>query len=453
MPHRVPSTPLARLRGCRRAGTLLLAVLLGVSCGGAGEPPRPRNVLLISIDTLRADHLGCYGYPRPISPNLDRLALEGVLFEEARSPTAWTLQGHASMLSGTSPARNVTQEGSLRVREDVPLVAELLQERGFQTGAVVNASLLKERFGFARGMDEFRFIRNVKGAADRHREAVRELVDTFDAERPWFLFVHYMSVHSPYSSAPEDAFRLVRPYEGELTRGDNRVQMLEIDEGKRTIDAADARFLIDLYDGAIATTDRRLDELFADLALLGLDDTVVVLTSDHGEEFLDHGHVLHTRTLYEEVLRIPLIVAGPGIPRGRVVGAPVSLVDVVPTVFDLLGLPALPGLDGRSLAPLWESDAALPDPTVELATFQLRTGSSKWGILRGRAKLVVDLETGESSFFDLSLDPQERTDLYPHPRAETLEKRLRSLGPPRYAVELDVDEEARERLRALGYIK
>ncbi|MGH0028849.1 MAG: sulfatase [Myxococcota bacterium] len=442
----------------RRARILLLGVALAVpvGCGpSAGSPATPRNVVLISIDTLRADHLGAYGHERATSPNLDGFAGRGVLFENVSSTAPWTLPAHASMLTGLLPANHGVRTHVHRLPDDVPALAQTLSDRGFDTAAFVNAYFMEERFGLDRGFDLYRSFpedQSRSGATLRVLEAAeRWLAARGDA--PFLLLVHLFDVHSSYRSLPA--------YEALFTEGEHRYTgdtfeiMLGMN-GDVPLGADDADRLARLYDASIRQLDDQLKSFLDALAYHGPDaDTLVVVTSDHGEEFLEHGSMVHGHTHYEEVLRVPLLMAGPGLPAGRRVSAPASLVDLVPTLLDLLGVDDAPPGDGRSLRGSWEQRGGGP-PRVLLAEGGPMEENALMSVRHGDLKLIVDRRNGERRLFDLARDPGEKDDLASRRPEDVAALASRLAGYVRTAREPVVleapGEEAEERLRALGYL-
>ena len=458
----------ASLAGCRSGDPDPASAPTATAAAAARTVERP-NVVLISVDTLRADHLGAYGYARPTSPNLDALARRGTTFERATSPSSWTLPAHASLLSGLSPYRHGAISGQSRIRDDVPLLAELLGPHGYHTVAFVNAPFVSRRFGFARGFDRFdqRFEQRRRDVAER-QEAILGAVATL--EPPFFLFLHYMDVHTPYRPPAEFNLFAKDRRSNEVLRDLGVKSVLDLQhaarEGPLAISAEDRDRLIDLYDGEIRALDahlgellRRLDERFP--------DTVVVLTSDHGEEFLEHGGFGHGDTLYEEVLHVPLIVAGPGVAADARVPAVVSLVDVAPTLLARVGAPVPAGLDGRSLlaelgtgtgangASAAADGAATADDARALA---LHTAShdgtlSLRGVRAGDRKLLRDDRKGTVALYDLASDPREQRSRAPSASDAGLEQALAKLGvaaPGSTAPEPDA--KTVESLKALGYL-
>jgi len=419
-------------------------------CGCGGGAPEKPNVVLISIDTLRADHLGCYGDPRGTSPNIDRLASEGVLFENGFSPTAWTLPGHASMFSGLTPRRHGATRVKAAIREDVPLLAEILAQNGYATAAVVNAPFMQAKFGFSRGFDTFTYVPKLEVA--EHQQAVLNTVRR-GGEKPFFYFFHYMSVHDPY--APEESFnRFVGTYELPIEVTGQRMLQLwrALDAGERSLNEDEVRFLDDLYTGGVLSVDARIGEILDLLESLQSDgDTVVIFTSDHGEEFMEHGSLVHTKTLYDEVLRVPLIMRGPGIPRGERVRSMAALIDIVPTVLGLLDIVSPPDLDGIDLATYWNDDTN-PERLLEIETNWITGARGKRGIRTPTRKLIVSLETGAKEYYDLLGDPEETDNLYPHPGAEELGRAMEEQSEATAGGEVVLDSTDIEALEALGYL-
>lgn len=449
------------------ASALLLAFGASFLAGcGRDEPPaadaRP-NVVLISIDTLRADHLGAYGYERPTSPNLDRLAAEGVLFENAVAPSPWTLPSHASMLTGLVPARHGVLDADRVLPGSIPTLAETLREAGVRTAAFVNVTYLGPRNGLSRGFEDFRHFDEMRMelSGPPAIAAIRTWLDAH-GERPFFLFFHSFDVHSDYRPGPEQRELFVRPYAGPMDG--TTAQIRRIREGEYTPTPEDIAHLRDLYDGAIRLFDERLGELFAELDRRGLTErTWIVVTSDHGEEFFEHGGVLHGRTLYEEVIRVPLIVRGPGAEAGRRVEALAQLVDVPNTILALFGAPPLDPTDGIDLGPFLRAGAPPPDGAADRAAL---LEAAPWKLWRGaqthlvgartqRLKAIHDLGGGATQLFDLARDPAERSDVAAAQPEALLP--LRALID-RYAAlargeagAVALTPEQVEQLRALGY--
>lgn len=445
----------------RRAA--VLALILGAVAAGVWllqrSPERPRNLLLISIDTLRQDRVGAYGYDRPTTPTLDALAARGLVFDEATAPSPWTLPSHVSLLTGLSPQSHGVTDRVRGIGPGADTMAAWLQDHGYDTAAVVNSVLLGPKRGFARGFGSFDLVvrpHPEPAAAEVHRRAIRWL--DRERDRPFFLFVHHYDVHSDY--APAETYRelLVGPYEGRVNGTTEQLKAARL--GKLALTPADARHLSELYDAEVRQIDDELGRFLGALAERGhLADTAVVVTSDHGEEFLEHGGVLHGATLHGELVRVPLILAGPGIPAGRRVAEPVSLTDVFPTLMGLLGVEAPPYVEGVDL---W-SNGSLRSPGDRPLFFGTDwwlgrpNGAWKRAVQQGGWKLHYAHPDGALELYDLASDPDERRNLAARDPARV--DALRALLAPQLGPASDsgapaeASSEETEQLRALGYLE
>lgn len=446
-----------------RAIRLLLTVAAFTT--GCGEAPQPRNLLLISIDTLRPDHLGCYGYPRPTSPFLDQLASQGALFENAHATSPWTLPSHISLFTGLYPSQHGVMFEDLALPADLPTLAEALRARDFATAGIASAIFLGPRFGLSRGFDHYVVIpTRAKGDVSATSLATTDRVSAGGLEwlaaqrgRPFFLFLHYFDVHSDYRPEPRFAALFDRPYQGSAD-GTSR-QLRAFLRREIAFNADDLAHLVDLYDAEIRQVDQALEALFDELRERGdLAQTIVVVTSDHGEEFFDHGGVFHGRTQYQEMLRVPLIFVGPGIPHGLRIDQPVSLIDLAPTLLTLLGAPVPPSVSGRDLAPLWKARGdRWPERNLFAEANIIKEGADpKRAILRGRWKLVLH-GSGEYELFDLVEDPSERVNraaAEPKLTAGLSSQLTVGLGKVRQATALPkLGPAMHKQLEALGYVR
>jgi arylsulfatase A-like enzyme len=434
------------------------AAALGLAACG---PAPARNLILVSIDTLRADKLGAYGYERASSPALDTLAREGVLVETAVSPSPWTLPAHVSMLTGLYPSRHGVNSVVLGLPEEVATLAERLSQQGFRTAGIVNSRYLDRRYGLQRGFDEYAYVREAVDRVEPSEVADRALawLDADRAER-FFLFLHFYDVHSDYRSLEPYEREFLRSYNGWID-GTTR-QLLLFRRGPFPLQAPDRRSLEDRYVAGVRQMDDGLARLLDRLEERGLhENTLLVVSSDHGEELLEHGGVLHSRTQFDEVLRVPLVLRGPGVPAGVRVAGPASLVDLVPTVLSLLGVAAAPDLDGLDLSALWARGAsgALPDRAVfGEADRTNREHDMTRSVRRGGYKLILEPSTGLTALFNLEADPRESWDVqYREPaRAASLRAALDAFmqrEPVGEPVPLpDLTAEELEALRELGYL-
>ncbi len=328
------------------AASLSLCVLSPLSCSkplDRGTPDKEvRNVILVSIDTLRADHLGCYGYGRNTSPFIDEMASRGAIFLNAFSSSSWTVPAHATMFTGLDPLVHgaLRYPHATRLPNAYSTLAEILSAQGFRTAAFTGGGYVSPAFGLTQGFQVF----STRG---RHFEA--NLPDALQWVRlnrneRFFLFLHGYNVHKPYKPPP--------PYNtlfSEGYKGGYDTENFQPDKPRPS--AEDLRFVISQYDGEIRYADDQLRHFFGELEITGaLADTVVIVTSDHGDEFYEHGGVDHIHTLYDELLRVPLVVAGPGIRATRFKGQ-VGLIDLVPTVLGLLRLDSKEPVQGSDLSP------------------------------------------------------------------------------------------------------
>jgi arylsulfatase A-like enzyme len=421
------------------------------------EGAAPARIVLVSIDTLRADHLGCYGYDRETSPVLDALAAQGVLFEDVTSPSPWTLPAHASLLTGLYPSRHGLKSHEVYLPSSVPTLASLLSRHGFVTAAVVNSHNLGPRFGLDRGFQEFLYVEEVAGQREPSTRVTDQALSWLQryAGRKLFLFVHYYDVHSDYCSRPEYEQPFRRPYAG---RADGTTaQLMDHREGKVALDERDAPHLVDLYDAGIRQMDAELSRLLA--ALPAGNPTWLAVTSDHGEEFFERGGVLHGRTQFQEVARVPLLVRGPGVPARTRVAAPVSLLDVMPTLLAASAVPLPESIDGADLAPHWRAGEERPRDRHLFgeADHNNQEHDVTRAVRHGRHKLLFNRLTRETALFDLVSDPGERTDLDDKEPAVVAELRAhldRFLQiRPEATSPVTLTPEERERLRSLGYVR
>ncbi len=446
---------------------LLLALVLPLWAGSCSnsDPGRssPPNLVLIVVDTLRADHLSSYGHTRETSPALDAIAREGVRFEACRSTSSWTMPSVASLITGLPPSTHGAENFQRLLPQEATTLAEVLGGAGYRTAGVVSHTLVGERYGYDQGYGHFsedealgsRHI-STPGVTERSAEWLRA---NAGVEKPFFLFAHYFDPHSDYLPhkdfdwAPEQGLGRVRPGMAFETL------RMHIDE----LNDEELDYLTSVYDEEIRLTDRGIGELMELLEEMGVaDNTLVVITADHGEEFLDHGWWGHVVALYDEVVRVPLVLRGPGVQPGLVVDQAVSNLSLMPTLLELLDLKPPVGMPAPSLAPLLRGDDFDPGPSFFEVEVDLRKGARGarlQGVVRGNQKLIRDSKTGVLQLFDLSQDPLEKTDLsqiQPESVAELLSLLDDYLSHSKAArlevqdMELSGDE--RSELEDLGYI-
>jgi arylsulfatase A-like enzyme len=434
-----------------RLGLALAAVLLA---GCAPRPPAPRrpDIVLVSVDTLRADRLGCYGNPRPVSPAIDRFGAGAVRFETALAHASSTLSSHASMLTSLPPtAHGASFALRRRLPEPAVTIAEVLRDAGYRTVAITASGQLAPAFGLGQGFEVYRarVEKHEPGAFwPRVGAGLSQLAEP--DPRPVFLFLHTYETHHPYT--PEHALldELDPGYAGALGHRIPVELLQKVNAGEVALDAADRRRVERAYEAEIRSVDRAFGRLIEGLAAAGrLDDAVVVLTSDHGEEFGEHGRLgWHSHTLYDELLRVPLLLKLPrGEGVGRIVAAPVRLIDLAPTLLEAAGVPAPPQFAGRSLLPFARGGDPRELPAV--ASLDEERGTSHairwqgWKLYDGR-------------LFDLARDPGETVDRGAGEagRRAELERLLAAVLADRAAggPSAELDAAAEQELRALGYL-
>lgn len=380
------------------------------------------NIVLISIDSLRADHVGCYGYERATTPAMDKVASQGVRFANAIATSSWTLPTHLTMFTGRYQIAHGVMHESYTLSEDVPTLGEVLKAAGYATAGFVSAPYLAADYGYSRGMDVYRDLSSEYGHRREARSAIvsQELTELATdwleehKDERFFLFLHNFDAHYDYTPpAPYDT--MFDPhYDGEMDGN----HFIERDDVHARMDSRDLEHILALYDGEIRYVDDHIAILLEKLRKLGLDDdTIVLIVSDHGDEFFEHGNKGHHRTLYDEVLRIPMIVRLPDRAyAGTAVEEQVTLVDLMPTILDVAGVQAPSGMQGLSLTPLMagrrSGRSAIYSAFLDKRGFNLqtarRTNESKviqhFNRITHPRKAPVEL-------YDLVSDPEEQSDL------------------------------------------
>ena len=351
----------------------IIVILFVIAISGCNAPPgppqEPKNLVILSIDTLRADHLGLYGYPHPTSPNLDRFARESVVFEQAITVHVATAPAHATILTGLWPGGHGIRRNGMTLNPDVPTLARILGEEGRATGAFVSGWTLQRHTGLDRGFeiydDDLGPPRNGarRDGAATTTAAVKWLRTQVAADRNFFLFVHLFEPHWPYDPPARDALRFL-PNQHELTTLTKATHLNRLITVNR-LTKFEQREYIARYDGEIVVADRLLNRLLDALESLGVaHNTVVIVLSDHGETLFERKWTMdHGCRPYEEQIHVPMVLHIPGEnASGHRVSDQVSLLDVVPTVLDVFDLAPQEGVQGRSLLPL-ARDEVTTDPS------------------------------------------------------------------------------------------
>jgi arylsulfatase A-like enzyme len=462
--------PLGNRPAVRIAVVSLLAVAPWFACSLPTEEKRNPvdTVVLVSIDSLRADHLGIYGYGPPASPTIDRLAAEGTVFDRAYSTTSWTLPAHASLFTGLDDYTHGAIDSRKKLAASFETLAEALRREGVRTTGFFTGPYLHPSFGMGQGFDEYvdctsygwsglqpgERIPHERSHRDVTNPLLLEGVDAWLGERQQharnLIFIHMWDVHADYL-APDSYVTLFDPdYDGS-----DRGRKFEDPKGTRTtISVEELRRLIAHYDAEIRYTDDTLRDLLDRFRRHGLlDRAAVIVLADHGEEFFDHGRVGHRRTLFEEVLRVPLILHVPGLrAEASRVEDVVSLIDVYPTVCELLDVDCRYSGPGVSLLPYVSGrrpENARGDALAELTTRFF--GVDQTALVRAEGKLIRSNTTGDLRYFDLRDVPIESKGVVVDP-----DRASDGAGPAASALresEADVDPATREHLRALGYVE
>lgn len=449
---------------------------------GEVEAAKPRpHVILISVDTLRADHLGCYGYARDTSPNIDRLAEKSIRFENAYAQASWTLPSHMSIMTSQYPHVHGVEQQGQALPESATTLAETLSDAGYRTAAMISWVFVGEKYGFAQGFDQFtelvpppELVDSGTSAAFKAEQVTDHAIEWLSGghDKPFFLFLHYFDPHINYD-APEPYTTMFDPdYDGPA-KGDFdwiTPYIKGLHHNPRRVGMRDLKHLKALYDGEIRYTDAHLGRLFDALdQSVGLDNCLIVLTSDHGEELDEHGSLEgHQWTLYDEVVHVPLIVHPPGgFDGGAVVKTPAESIDIATTILGWLKIPLPPSFQGDDFSRL------LSDPAMQTAAGfaygEISRFNRKQYVRGGGFKLIHTDDIGLNGrgvpvnpgfeMFNTRNDPQELRNIFDPkwPLAQRLVRELEAraasfAGEPSTPSPAELSRGDQERLRSLGYI-
>lgn len=391
----------------------------------------PKNVILISIDTCRADHLGCYGYKRPTTPNIDALAKEGIVFENVFTPVPMTLPAHCSMLTGTIPPyHGVHDNFDFQLGKSNITLAEILKQKGLTTDGIIAASILDSQFGIAKGFDTYndRFDSSLK-LSDRISErktdeVTRHALNWLDEHKakPFFLFLHYYDPHSPYK--PPQPFA--------------------------------AKFSDHLYAGEIAYVDDCIGKVIQKLKSLALyDSTLLIVTSDHGEMLNEHGEDQHGYFIYQSAIKVPLVLKLPGRHKSKRIAEPAGLIDIVPTVCALLKTDVPPQAQGRNLCDF----SSLNKERYFYCESFYPTKYKANGLLGIIANNFKYIQTTRPELYDIVKDPQESANLAASQpqRVRILQDQLKQILDQQLRrnnseADLSISDQTRKNLESLGYV-
>lgn len=425
---------------------LLIAVIVSLSIFAGGEK-RP-NVILISIDSLRADHLHCYGYDRNTSPHIDQLAREGVLFVNTFSSSGWTLPAHVSMLTSLVVPTHGVVKPDKKIDRKVKTLAQALKEHGYTTAGFISAVFVHAIYGFDKGFDVYEDLSADPSILEKHPDSTHVIEAIFsdvegitspritrrvtqwlheNRKKPFFLFLHYFDVHYDYMPPPPYDTMFDPGYTGTISAKNYYYN----DAVNPNMSPADLKHIIALYDGEIRFVDEHIGLLLERLKESHLDkNTIIIVTADHGEEFFEHGGKDH-RTLYDEVLRIPLIIKWPGhIPEGKRVNSLAGIIDIMPTVLDLACGDTTGTMMGKSLRNQIFGDGNSSSPPLLGELVCLHNDSHLFSLRTDKAKIIFDSTYDKTYIYDLANDPGETEDLGQNIKAvslkEDLERQLQS---------------------------
>jgi len=472
---------------------------LAILCACMKSPDHRANVILISMDTLRMDHMGTYGYSRATTPKLDRFARRCIVFDRAYTQASHTLPAHTSIMTSLYPDTHGVLKMEDALTANVKTLAELLAQRGYETAAFVNTGWLDPKFDLNRGFEIYDFYHDqgqkqgqVRHQYGRNAEETNRTVFSWLAhppKEPFFLFVHYFDIHSdwkrlPYDAPPPYGNMFTGDYKGNFSGGEGGIfasqYLQKMNKEGKHFEEDDRKYIESLYDGGIAYTDEQVGELLQRLEKNKLlEHSIVIIVSDHGEEFQEHGMVLHEQ-VYEELVHVPWIMKLPkdpwyslhnliskirfqtssGLQKKALpqrIGAPVQLIDLMPTVLDYLNIKWPEYVQGRSLKGLIEGK----EPS-DTAIYSRNISGSQYSITEGKWKLVYKYPEGEKQLFDLDTDPHETKDLSQAEidRSALLEKHflawfktVKQAGNAFRSHKKEIDKKTREDLKSLGYIQ
>ncbi|MDA3963719.1 MAG: sulfatase [Planctomycetota bacterium] len=452
-----------------------IGLLVGLSLAlCAAEVSKQPNIVFIMVDTLRWDHVSCYGYERETTPSWDRIASEGVRFETCIAASSWTLPSVMTMFTGLPPAIHGVHTYHDRLPEAATTLAEVLSSAGYQTAAFVSNPTMNAKFGFGQGFQHYddysvfltgavRALPDLTNDASAHglratgasisAMGLRWLRSARDANKPFFLLLGYFDPHADYEPPPPYDTRFTDPaYTGTVDGRGMYGRRKPIDN------PADRQHIRDLYDGEILYTDHQIARVLTALDTLELtNNTIVVMISDHGEEFWDHGGLLHGHTLFDELVRVPFVMRYPGvIPAGALEQGLSAHADVMPTLLSLTGNSAAITTQGQDLSRRWRDR---PPATVDVTFSDTRLAKGGLFAIRNHQHKLVSATKGEARLFSLasgSDEAVEATDISARLAAQlalwTASCEAAKLQGEERTVPTKLDPETMQRLRSLGYI-
>jgi arylsulfatase A-like enzyme len=455
----------------------LLVSFACLAVWGAEPEERPPNVILIVVDTLRRDHVSCYNYGRPTTPELDKVASEGVRFDQAIASSSWTLPSVMSIFTSLPPSVHKLVDQAYTLPSAFTTLAMELKKAGYATAGITANPITSSKFGFGRGFDFYDDLtviqwggdpllgsenlnplrpKTAPPSSDRINQVAVSWVKKHNREKPGFLFLHYLDPHDDYTPPSPYNRQFTDPaYDGKCFGFNIRSIVIP------NLLPQDKQQIVGLYDGEIRFTDECIGQLMGYLAASGLsDNAITVIVADHGEEFWDHGGMIHGHTLFDELVRVPLIIRYPGkITAGMVVKGQVSHLDIMPTVLDLAGLPIPAQCQGQSMRPFIEGRSALPcGRPAYMESFCV--GKNLRGVRTQSQKIVEQLHDNRTLMFDLAGDPLEQHNLFGTERAREFAELGVQFGVWKQAAaaqtnapaeKADLSPRLRRQLQSMGY--
>lgn len=429
------------------------------------------NVILISLDTLRADHIGIYGYNRDTTPYIDKFAKKGILFENVFAQSPNTIISHATMLTSLHPLVHEATPDYI-LGEEYETLADYFKKNGYKTGGfTTHGTWLNKEMGFAQGFDDFKsdFL-----IAPHINEFVFKFLNK-NSKNKFFLFVHYYDMHSDYNKLPYDTLtdydrKFCKDYKGNFTGCRNNfcasIYLEKVNSNNWTIPGEDLEYITALYDGGIAYTDYHVNQLFDRLKKLGIfDNSLIIITSDHGEEFMEHGKMLHMQ-IYKELMHVPLIIKFPGENEHKRIKNPVGIIDIMPTILDIVGI-KYDNFQGKSLLSIINNNdkEAIKENRFIFSTLYGFTINGECNILlRNRDYcFFTQNKFTKSELYDIKIDPGEKINIAN--KKKNKEKELLKNAIEYYNVQwrikkrfkhrkkpVSLTKKDRERLKSLGYL-
>jgi arylsulfatase len=482
----------------RLAGLIFLLLLVSAYALFTFFQEKSKNIIIISIDTLRADHMGCYGYERDTTPGLDAFSREGIVFDHAYTQASSTLPAHSSLFTSAYP----DMHGVINTKDSLPsefmTLAQLLLKKGYNTAAFVNAGWLHPKFKLDRGFRYYDYYNDLQMKPQSDKIKIGRNAEETNAavykwlekhgETPFFLFIHYFDVHSDWSRLPyESSLPFSRMfssgYSGDFKGGEAGVYassyLSKVNRDRIRLDPDDRNYIMDLYDEGIAFADFHISSFLKNLKQMDLlDDSLIIITADHGEEFQEHGQVLHEQA-YEELIHVPLIIrmpnAGNSIKRNpgerllslfkeqkkifpaKRVKTLVQHIDIMPTVLDIAGIDKPPYVRGRSLLKVINGL-----PVQPASIFSRNTSGTQYVVRNDTWKLFFFPAENKTVLYNIVADPAETNDLS-GTEVKIREKLKKELFQWKIECEeiqsrfqsdkIELDETTKEELRSLGYIE